>query len=97
LIICGLALVLSSQGGETEALSRLAQQLSDKQVCLHSNAQHVQAMHLSAERDRDVICHVQWVADFEKPKGNPALFDPPATTVGAVLGQNSHDHNVASV
>jgi cryptochrome len=41
------------KGGETEALSRLAQQLSDK----------------------------QWVADFEKPKGDPALFDPPATTV----------------
>lgn len=41
------------KGGETEALARLAQQLSDK----------------------------QWVADFEKPKGDPALFDPPATTV----------------
>jgi hypothetical protein len=30
------------------------------------------------------VCHVQWVADFEKPKGDPALFDPPATTVGIV-------------
>ena len=42
------------QGGETEALARLAEQLSDK----------------------------GWVAAFEKPKGDPAAFDPkPATTV----------------
>ena len=42
------------QGGETEALARLAEQLSDK----------------------------AWVAQFEKPKGNPAAFDPkPATTI----------------
>lgn len=27
------------------------------------------------------LCAMQWVADFEKPKGDPALFDPPATTV----------------
>ena len=42
------------QGGESEALARLAQQLSDK----------------------------GWVAAFEKPKGDPAAFDPkPATTI----------------
>jgi len=41
------------KGGESVALARLAEQLSDK----------------------------AWVAAFEKPKGNPALFDPPATTV----------------
>ena len=42
------------QGGETEALARLAEQLSDK----------------------------GWVAQFEKPKGDPTAFDPsPATTV----------------
>ena len=42
------------QGGETEALARLAEQLSDK----------------------------AWVAAFEKPKGDPAAFDPkPATTI----------------
>ena len=46
---CALA-----QGGETEALARLAEQLSDK----------------------------GWVAAFEKPKGDPAPFDPkPATTI----------------
>ena len=42
------------QGGESEALARLAEQLSDK----------------------------AWVAAFEKPKGDPAAFDPkPATTI----------------
>ena len=42
------------QGGESEALARLAEQLSDK----------------------------GWVAAFEKPKGDPAAFDPkPATTI----------------
>ena len=40
----------SLQGGETEALSRLAQQLSDKQVCLHFHAQHMQCGASSAER-----------------------------------------------
>ena len=43
------------------------------------------------------VCYAQWVADFEKPKGDPALFDPPATTVSTlhlrchafVLGQRS--------
>lgn len=44
----------TAQGGETEALARLAEQLSDK----------------------------AWVAAFEKPKGDPAAFDPkPATTI----------------
>ena len=43
-----------AQGGESEALARLAEQLSDK----------------------------AWVAAFEKPKGDPAAFDPkPATTI----------------
>lgn len=42
------------QGGETEALARLAEQLSNK----------------------------AWVAQFEKPKGDPTAFDPsPATTI----------------
>ena len=40
------------QGGETAALARMADQLSDK----------------------------EWVAAFEKPKGNPAAFKKPATT-----------------
>ncbi|KAI7839651.1 hypothetical protein COHA_006460 [Chlorella ohadii] len=41
------------KGGETEALARMADYLSDK----------------------------DWVCAFEKPKGNPALFLRPATTV----------------
>lgn len=45
--------VAALQGGETEALARLAQQLSDK----------------------------DWVAAFEKPKGDPSAFIKPATTV----------------
>ena len=52
---CGWIRVLGCalQGGETEALARLAQQLSDK----------------------------DWVAAFEKPKGDPSAFLKPATTV----------------
>ena len=41
------------QGGETEALARLANSLADH----------------------------NWVAQFAKPDGDPALFSPPATTV----------------
>ncbi|KAK1312226.1 (6-4)DNA photolyase [Acorus calamus] len=64
-------------GGESEALKRLKESLDDK--CKGSLA----SKSLTSEEMKILksVEDIKWVANFEKPKGDPSAFLKPATTV----------------